>query len=79
MTFDKDGKAIQWRNGSLFKKRCWNNWISIDHRSKKEREREREREGEDEKDERREGRKEGSYWIYVLHNIQDLTQNGTSL
>lgn len=28
LTFDKTAQAIQWRNYSLFNKRCWSNWSS---------------------------------------------------
>ena len=37
MSFDKDEKAIQWRNDSTFSEECWNNWPSVDRKKKKKR------------------------------------------
>ena len=34
LIFDKEGKNIQWRKGSLFSKRCWENWTATCKRMK---------------------------------------------
>ena len=35
--FNKGGKNVQWRKGSLFSKRCWENWTATCKRMKLER------------------------------------------
>ena len=34
INFDKAGKNIQWKKGSLFNKLCWENWTTIYRRMK---------------------------------------------
>ena len=34
LIFDKEGKNIQWKKGSLFNKWCWENWTATFRRMK---------------------------------------------
>lgn len=69
MIFDKGIKVNQWEKDSHFNKFCWNNWISIYKRKKKER-----RKGNREKEKRteRKEKRKRTLFKHIPDNIYKI-------